>query len=271
MRKGTMRKKNVLVIVLTVLLLLSAVVLGVSTVYRVNSVSVRASVVSDEANAEAEELQTLLTAAYDKQSIFSADDSLAKEIVEKFPYFNVTGFEKKYPNLLVVEVTEEAEVYALSVDETNTSYYIVSEKGTVLGIRSDYKNRSDNADNLLITGLQVTGAKGAPIAGDDCIPTLFPFLAKVSSLLEGIRRNIASVEVLRLASSAEETVFKLNTLEGVHIYVCNPSALTEQKAETAVSEYLSMTTEQRLKGMLLISDSSGEVIYDYNQTDEIDP
>ncbi len=266
-----MRKKNVLVIVLTVLIFLSAAVLGISTVYRVNTVSVRTSVVSQEAKAEAEELQKLLTTAYDKQSIFTANELKAKELVEKFPYFNITGFEKKYPTRLVVEVSEEAEVYALPTDETNTSYYIVSENGTVLGIRADYKNRSDNADNLLLTGLLATGERGAPITGDDCIPTLFPFLERVNSSLGGIRRNIASVEVLRLASSEEETVFKLTTLEGVKIYVRNPSVLTEQKAERAVQEYLSMTTEQRLKGMLLISDALGEVIYDYNQTDGIDP
>lgn len=263
-----MRKKNVLIILLTALIFLSTVVLGASTVYRVNTVTVRAPVVSDEAKAEAEQLQALLTTAYDKQSIFFVDDALAKEIVAKFPYFNVTGFEKKYPNRLVVEITEETEVYAVrTADES--AYFVLSAKGTILGVRSDYKNRSDGADNLLLKGLSVTGEKGATITGDDCIPTLFAFLQKVSASLGGIRRNIASVEVLRLASTEEETVFRLNTLEGVKIYVRNPSALTDGKAETAVNEYLSMSIEQRLKGMLLISDVDGSVIFNYHSTDEL--
>ncbi len=263
-----MRKKYVLVIVLTALILLSVAVLGVSTVYRVNTVAVRAPVVSEAAKAEAEALQKKLTAAYEKQSIFSANDELAKEIVAQFPYFNVTGFEKKYPNRLVVEVTEEAEFYA--VEAENGRYYILSIDGTVLEIRENYKNRSDNADNLLLAGLAATGEKGEALSGDGCLTTLFPFLEKVSELFGGIRRNILSVTVLRPASAEEETVFKLTTREGVNIYVRNPSVLTEQKAELAIEKYTALSAKQKLKGMLIVSDVLGEVIYDYHQTDSME-
>ena len=81
-----MRKRKVLVIVLTALIFLSVSVLGVSTVYRVDNVIVRAPVVSEAAKAEAQALQEKLAKAYDKQSIFSANDELAKEIVAEFPY-----------------------------------------------------------------------------------------------------------------------------------------------------------------------------------------
>lgn len=260
-----MRKKNVLIIVLTTLIFLSVAVLGFTTVYRVNAVAVRAPVVSEAARAEAEELQKKLTAAYEKQSIFFANDELAKEIVAEFPYFNVTGFEKKYPNRLVVEVTEDAEVYA--IEAGNGQYYILSIDGTVLGIRENYKNRSDHADNLLITGLTATGEKGEALSDDSCLQTLFPFLKKVSELFGGIRRNVLCVEVLRPASVEEETVFKLTTCEGVNIYVRNPSSLTEQKAEIAIEQYTGLSAKQKLKGMLLISDVLGEVVCDYHQTD----
>ena len=262
-----MRKKNILVILLTVLVFLSVAVLGVSTVYRVNAVAVRAPVVSEAAKAEAEALQKKLTAAYEKQSIFSADEELAKEIVAEFPYFNITGFEKKYPNRLVVEVTEEEEVYACEAG--NGKYYILSIEGTVLGIRENYKNRSDNADNLLISGLEATGEKGEALADDSCLPTLFPFLEYISDLLGGIRRNILSVTVLRPASLEEETVFKLTTREGVNIYVRNPSVLTAQKAEIVIAQYMDLSAKQKLKGMLIVSDVLGEVIYDYHQTDSM--
>ena len=183
----------------------------------------------------------------------------------EFPYFNVTGFEKKYPNRLVVEVTEDAELYAHEAG--NGQYYILSIDGAILGIRENYKNRSDNADNLLISGLTVSGEKGEALTGDDCLTTLFPFLGKVSELLGGIRRNILSVKVLRPASIEEETVFKLATREGVNIYVRNPSVLMAQKAETLIEQYMGLSAEQKLKGMLIVSDVFGETIYDYNQTD----
>ena len=262
-----MRKKKVLVIVLTALIFLSVSVLGVSTVYRVDNVIVRAPVVSEAAKAEAAALQAKLTAAYEKQSIFSVNDELAKEIVAEFPYFNVTSFEKQYPSSLVVELTEEGEFYA--VEAENGQYYILSIDGTILEIRQSYKNRSDNADNLLISGLTATGEKGGELLGDSCLSTLFPFLKTISQKLDGIRRNILFVEVLRPASAEEEMVFKLTTREGVNIYVRNPVVLTEQKAEMAIEQYTALSAPQKLKGMLLVSDVLGEVVYDYHSTDSM--
>lgn len=262
-----MRKKNVLVILLTVLIFLSVSVLGVSTVYRVSNVTVRAPVVSEAAKVEAQALQAKLAAAYEKQSIFSANDELAKEIVAEFPYFNVTSFEKEYPSSLIVELTEEGEFYAVEAD--GGEYYILSIDGTILEIRESYKNRSDNADNLLISGLSVAGEKGKALSGDPCLSTLFPFLKTISQKLDGIRRNILFVEVLRPASAEEEMVFKLATREGVNIYVRNPVALTAQKAEIAIEQYTALSASQKLKGMLMVSDVLGEVVYDYHQTDSM--
>ena len=142
--------------------------------------------------------------------------------------------------------------------------------GTVLEIREQYKNRSDNADNLLISGLAATGEKGEALSGDTCLQALFPFLEKVSNLFGGIRRNILSVTVLRPASVEEETVFKLTTREGVNIYVRNPSVLSEQKVELAIEKYTALSAKQKLKGMLIVSDALGEVIYDYHQTDAME-
>ncbi len=62
-----MRGKNLLIIILTVALFLSASVLGVTTVYRVSEVTVNAPVVSEEAKSEAQALQTRLKEAYARQ------------------------------------------------------------------------------------------------------------------------------------------------------------------------------------------------------------
>ena len=264
-----MHKKNALVIILTCLLFLSAVMLGVSTVYRVNAVTVHAPVVSQAAKAEADELQARLQAAYDKQSIFTADDTLAKQIVDEFPYFRITGFEKEYPNRLVVSVSEDAEVYAVSTENAN-SYYILSENGTVLGVRETLANRSDGADNLLISGLNVaTSEKGERLQGDSDIEFLFSFLTKVSERLGGIRRNVAKIEVLRLASAQEETVYKLCMMEGVNVYIRNPYELDSDKVETAINKYLSLSSEQRLKGMIMVSDVDNAVICAYSAVDTL--
>ncbi|MBQ8291663.1 MAG: hypothetical protein IJX88_04035 [Clostridia bacterium] len=267
-----MRKKNVLVVILTVLIFLSATILGVSAVFRVDEVLVVAPVVSEEAKTEATELKRELLKAYEKESIFSVEESVAKNVIAKFPYFHMTKFEKAYPNRLVVTVREGEEVYATPCDETAGTYYILDEAGTVLGIRESTANRADGANNVLIVGqpaLMLTGEKWQPLAGDEALETLFAFCKAVSKDLNGIRRNVISVTVLRLASAKEETLFKLEMREGVNVYVRNPADGGAAKAKIAIDKYLSLSDGERLKGAILVFDNEGEVVCNYYERDEI--
>ena len=251
-----MRTKKVLVIIMTVLVFLSAVLLGVSSVYRIDEVFVYANTVSEDAKAEAEELRERLLSVYQKQSTLFADGAEAQAVVAEFPYFRLTAVEKGYPNRLIVRVSEDEEVFAVACDETAQSYYILGLNGVILGIRDNYNNRSDetgNAKNLLIQGVYATGEKGQMIAGDERLACTLAFCQKVSNLLNGIRRNIVSVTVSG-ASSQQTVTLKLVTYEGVNIYIRNPSLATEQKAEIAVNAYLSMSDADRTKGMLTVFD-----------------
>ena len=120
-----MKKKNVLIVILTVLVILSATVLGVANVYRVDSVCVSATTVSKQAEEEVGELQARLEQAYSGENSFFATREFADEIIVDFPYFIITSFEKSYPNRIVIGIAEDAEVFALpSVD--GTSYYILN-------------------------------------------------------------------------------------------------------------------------------------------------
>ncbi len=266
-----MRTKNLLVIVMTVLVFLSSVLLGVSSVYRIDEVFVCANTVSEEAKAEAAELQKLLTKRYKEQSTFFADDEIASSTVAQFPYFRLTAVEKSYPNRLIVNIAEDEEVYAIPCDETAQSYYILGGDGTVLGIRNDYTNRSDAtgvAKNVLIKGISVTGEKGQKIAGDERLSYLLAFCQKASSLLNGIRRNITEIEVMG-ASSQQTVTLKLTTREGVAIYIRNPSMQTETKAEIAVNAYLGMSDGERTRGMLTVFDGADGVQSAYFEKDEL--
>lgn len=266
-----MKKKNILVIVLTAILFISGVVLGVTAVFRVNEVLIVAPVVSEDAKTEAEALKNDLLTAYDKQSIFSANASVAQSVVAKYPYFRITKFEKAYPNRLVVTVKEGEEIYAVQQADSN-KYYILDEKGTVLQIRESSKNRVDGAENVLVTGqptLTLTGEKGKTLAGDSCLAYLFPFCKEIATRLNGIRINVESVTVLRPASSETETLFKLSMREGVTVYVRNPAKDTLIKAQTAVEKYLSLSVQEKLKGALLIFDSENGLQSNYYENDEI--
>jgi hypothetical protein len=264
--KMKIRTKTIWTIVLTAVLFLSLATLGVTSVYRIDTVTLNASVVSEEANAEAVLLQSKLEEVYDKKSSFSVDETEAEELLAEFPHFRLTGFEKAYPNRIIISITEDAEVYAVSAG--GDAYYILSEDGMVLGLRDSYTNRLDNADNVLLKGLQVIGEKGAYLSGDECLASLLTFCRKASDTLSGIRRNVVSVEVVRNTSVLEEARFKVTMREGVKIYIGNPMRLTEEKARQAMEKYLSLSDEERLVGRIAVSDKDGEVIVSYSQKDD---
>ena len=257
-----MRKKNVVIVLLTVFIFLSFCVLGLSTVFRVREVTVVAPVVSDEAKTEAKQLQSRLEKAYDKESVFFLDERKAQEIVLDFPYFRITRFEKDYPNRLVVEITEDAEVYAV---KKASEYYILNAEGTVLGVRNNYINRSDDDNNLLIYGdnLTVQGEKGSPISGDSAYESLFAFLDVLSEKFmalatdgapRGIRGNIVSVEVQRPVATLNEVVLRLTSVEGVQIFVRMPAENTVQKAEVAFNAYLALSDIEKTTGAVVVWD-----------------
>lgn len=260
------RKKTIWVIVLTAVIFLSLATLGVTSVYRIDTVTLNASVVSEEAKAEAALLQNKLEDAYDKKSSFGVDETKAEEILAGFPHFRLTGFEKSYPNRIIVSITEDAEVYAVSAGGDN--YYILGADGMVLGIRNSYTNRLDGADNVLLKGLQVVGEKGAYLSGDECLVPLLTFCQKVSDTLSGIRRNVVSVEVIKNTSVLEEARFKITMREGVMLYIGNPTKMTEEKACLAIEKYLSLSDEERLVGRIAVSDKDGEVIVGYSEKDD---
>lgn len=266
-----MKKKNFLIIILTVLVFLSAAVLGVATVYRVNEVTVDAATVSKAAKSEAQALQKELDEIYEKQSIFFVEQDLANEIVSRYPYFRITGFEKAYPNRLIVSVSEDEEVYALPCENSADGYYILGTDGTVLGVREDYNNRSDvtgEMKNVLITGLSVTGEKGGALSGDSALSYTLDFCGKLHELLGGIRRNILTVEVIKGGSAADTVTLRLTTFEGVKLYIRNPSLLTQEKAALAVEKYFALSDAQRTVGMIAVLDINGEPSAFYSAQDE---
>ena len=260
-----MKKKTVWTIVLTALVFLSGAFLGVSNVYRVDEVCVEASLVSEAAQAEVDGLQARLQSLYESESAFKIQRESAEEVLQDFPYFRITGFEKDYPNRIVVAIAEDEEVYAVATGEENGSYYILNGEGTVLGLREGYKNRADGYDNVRIDGLKVTGEKGKALLGDDAVNMLFPLCQHASSCLNGIRRNIREIEVFRPASDETETAFIFKTVEGVKLYVSNPSSLGKEKVVIALNAYTGLSPEQKLTGMVVILDGTEGILSQYFQ------
>ena len=264
-----MHKRSIITILLTILVFSAAVVLGVSSVYRVNAVTLEVSVISEVAEEEADSLQEKLLSRYQSESIFFVDERAAEEEFAAFPYFRMVSFRKQYPNRLVISASEDAEVFAAAREDG--SYYILGGDGTILGIREDSSNRSDGGANVVVTGLSASGEKGEVLGGDGCIPALLSFCRAADSVLNGLRSNVVSVEVVRPTSSSEDMYFCLSMREGVKIYVRNPENLTAAKAERALGFYLGtlpdrpeesgdrqewMTDAKRLGGRIIVTDDA---------------
>ncbi len=258
-------QKKLWVILLTVLVFLSVTVLGVSAACRVEQVTLNASLVTQESKAEAQRLQTLLEDAYEKDSIFFADEEKAQEIVKDFSYFHISDFRKEYPNRLVIEIVEGAEVYA--VEKTaGKEYYILGADGMVLDIRTTPLNPLNGEENVILKGLTVTAENGQIPVGDGYFSSVLGLCEETSALLGGIRRNVLSVEIF---SREPEPIFCMTMREGVKLYIGAPDVARKEKVEKAVNAYLSLTNEQKTCGRIAVSDKDGEIICSYSPKDEL--
>lgn len=253
-----MRKKKT-VIILTALVVIAMAFLSVATAFRVRGVTVETAVISEVAKEEAEDLQKRLLQAYKNDSLFSVKDKKAKEIIDDFPYFRLIGFEKTYPDRIVVNVVEHVESYAVK-KEGSDEYYIVDEDGLVLSIRESSLNRLDGSPNVVIEGkgLNVSGEKGQKLVGDAKWNALLTFCNHFSEKMNGLRDNVTTVTILEY-----EPAYCLTTREGVKIYVGAPETLTIEKSDAAVEKYLSLTDSERMKGRIMVDDKDDKVIISY--------
>lgn len=259
------RQKKFWVILLSAILFLSGALLGLSAVYRVEKVTLESSLVSKEAEEQAQMLQERLEEAYARESILFVGARKAEEIMTEFPYFRLTGFEKSYPNRLIIQIAEDAEVYA--VETQGVGYYILGEDGTVLGARETPENVLSGAENVLIQGLSVVGENGKLPTGDSHFATVLALCKELSLRLGGIRINAVSVEVL---TREPETIYRVTMREGVKLYFGAPAQKTQEKAEAAVSAYRALTDEQKLSGRIVISAKGEEIFTTYASKDEFE-
>ena len=259
-------RKKLWTILLTMFVFLSGTALGLSTVYRVQDVTVNVSYVTDEAREEGETLQKLLQYAYKGNLTFFAKREIADEVMKEYPYFRITGFEKAYPKRLVIDVTENAEVYAIE-NASGEEYYVLSADGVVLDVRDTHINPLNGEVNVKLKGLNVHLEKGAVPTGDDCFAAMLALCQQFSENLNGIRSNVDSVEVIR---RSPEVVLAITMREGVKIYISTPNALTKEKTEAAIASYFNLTAEQKTTGRILLFENSGEIFSDYASVDEFE-
>jgi hypothetical protein len=253
--------KKFITIVLTVALFITAAALGVNSVFRVESLDLKIQCVSEEAKAEAQELREELLSLYEKESVFAVKQEDADGVLANYPYFRITSFKVAYPNKLLIEAIEDAEVFSVKNGE---SYYILSLDGTVLSVRETAENRSDNQPNVVISNMDVSGEKGQLCVGEK-INTILPLLKELSFHFNGLRANLVSVEFQVVGGSIEQ--YNLTTREGVVIRVRQASELVQEKAERIAKLYASMEDGDRLKGSIYAASGNGNCAVVYYPTE----
>ncbi len=253
-------KKKLLTIVLTAVLLLSVATLGLSTVFRVKSVTLKANLTAHSA-VSAEELQAALQAEYERDGTFFVNDKKAKAIVAaKSPYLRVTGFEKSYPSGITITVSEDVEAYAV---ETAGGYYILSREGILIEKRGSAQREGTLSPNVVVKGVVVSGKVGDTLLGDPAWAPMFALCTSVDDALDGIAKNVTTAEVFM---RAPESAFLLTMREGVTIRVMDPEELTSEKGVVAVAAYNALTDVERTTGYIHVStDGSGKAVASYHK------
>ncbi len=254
-------RKKVLTIVLTAIVYLSAVGLGLSTVFRVRAVSLDAAVISEGASERVQTMREELLDAYESEGTLSVNKSKAEKVLSKYPYFRLISFKKSYPDTLYIQVVEDSEVYAV---QTGEEYYILSKEGIVVERRKTPVNRLDKGDNVLVTGLDASGDRGEELVGDPCWQTALRLCQGMDTALDGIRKNVLSLDVLKRGS---EIFYRLTMREGVKIYIDTPDTLTDEKSKRAVDEYLSLSDIDKTLGYIGVHEIDGKVTAEHKKGD----
>ena len=256
-------RKKFWTILLTAFVFLSGSALGISTVYRVETVTVNVQYVTDGARTEGGRLQACLEDAYQGNSTFFAKRKTAEDVLAENPYFRLTGFEKSYPKRLVIDLVEKAEIYA--VEQTaGAEYYLLSADGVVLDIRDAYKHPSNGEEPVLLKGLSVTAEVGK-VPADGYLTKMLSVCNEFSTQLNGIRSNVVSVELLR---KEPEIVLAVTMCEGVRIYLVNPNEQTVEKVACALTKYSGLSDAEKMSGRILLIENSGEIYADYSKVDD---
>lgn len=246
-----MQKKKFVTILLSVVLFIAIAVLGVANVYRVDSVSLVASTISAEAKEEAKELQKRLNEIYMGGNTLFVDEKAAEVVLDDFPYFRITAFQRQFPNHLVVEAKEDEEVFAV---RDGDGYYILGLDGIVLGHRNTIENRSDGIPNVLVTGVTTGGQSGGKATGGaavDGFVTIGKTMASIEGMGGGIRSNVLEIEIAPLASDTTCMIIRMK--EGVTAYVYDYETDSVEKATKLTNLYLSLSDQQKLTGKITVT------------------
>lgn len=260
-----MRSKK-FVIIYAVAVFLIVFLIAFNSVCSITQFEVVYGVGSPKMIETSKKVQDRLEEEYLKKNFLFFDESAVGKVVaeEGGGYLEVVSVEKAFPNKVRVRVREKYESYAFVMKgaDGKLQYVVVGDDGTVLAIENENRNNIQNdKNNIEITGIEFktpnVGKKFEPQEGyDAAYKALQIFIGKMNE--RGMGGNFVRIEYGQDEDYGgnwyDSAWFKIETAEGVLLQIVDPDKRTEEKAELALGEYVSLTDEERLHGFIHVTD-----------------
>ena len=279
-----MRSKKV-VIVYAVAVFLIIFLITFNSVCAITQFDVKYNVGSAQMTQAAQRVQNTLESRYLRKSYLFFKDSDIREVVadEGGGYLEITDISRTFPNKISVTVREKFENYAFVAEGQDAdgnlvyTYYAVGDDGTVLAVSSENKNNISGR-NIEIAGFEFpavqVGEKFAVSEGfEDAYSALQTCFSVISS--NNLRGNILRIEYDGFFDLPDPSrwlaQFIIDCKEGVQIIIPDPQISTQEKAEKAFAEYLSLDEVGdigRMEGRIEVrTDASGEITAVYSPSE----
>ena len=197
---------------------------------------------------------------YNKNLLFISEDKLRAKLEQISPYVEVESIEKKYPNKLVVNVTERVEVLTV---KSGDSYYAVDNKFFVLSKKVTNQNNVDGKRNILLnvniadydeTTLQV----GSTFKINE-IETQ-KYLIENLSLITENRQSVLSVDVNVVSDGVKNRTLTVTMLEGLVVQIDKADENTKQKLKKLFEYYQALENKGDTQKRYVTTLTSGEIV-----------
>ncbi len=237
-----MKKKVVLAVTLSVVVLLAAIAAGINAVFSVTSVKVQFQAFSSRTKEEVAVVQAELD-GFVGRSLIALDLAEVSAVVAKYPYFEVTAIEKQFPQTVALSLKEKEELFAVKVEG---GYSLYDGAGSFLRTSEKNSSRADGAELILLEGME---------AGSERFALAVSICSQMQKHLPDLRMNLVSVAYVAPSANPADDYLSFVMREGAVMELHNPAHKGEVKAQLAIAKYLEIMDEDRMYGRILVLDS----------------
>lgn len=250
-----LRKIGILIIAIV---MAAAIAVGICVIYAVRNVNVTLlSYPDDDENLNSEILavkEDVLKRVRGRVISSVSEADISSCLTDD--YF-LESFEKIYPCTINITVQQRREVFAV-YDAGNENYSVYDENGKFLRTADNNLNSYDGAPNLILEGIEYN----EDIKELASVCAIFKSCTEeASSLRSAVEKVTLKKSHTSLCGAGDKIVFDLWC--GISIEIHDYQKLTEEKISKAYKYFRSLSTDQKLKGVIYSFVRDGEINIEY--------